>query len=160
MLNSTPEQVRRISKEQVKEYYSRCVGGNPDAPIAARPPEESIYELPLRSKPDKPKAYPVTRKIFDCWRDAYQLVDCPAELSRIKAWLESNAARRPARDMPRFVNTWLARAQDNAVTKASRSPPFKTTNPTELNRQNFDKVRQIIRQRGAPAHEAKNAIFG
>ncbi|MDR2055429.1 MAG: helix-turn-helix domain-containing protein [Desulfovibrio sp.] len=103
---------KRESKREPNKKSFRCVGENADTTAAAPP----AYELPLRSKSgEKPKSFPVTKEIFDCWQEAYPLVDCRAELPKIKAWLVSNPAKRPASDMPRFVNSWLRREQNRGA---------------------------------------------
>ena len=45
------------------------------------------------------------------WQHAYPEVDVFAELNVMAVWLESNEPRRKTeRGMPRFVNSWLSRA--------------------------------------------------
>ena len=45
------------------------------------------------------------------WQHAYPEVDIFAELNVMAAWLESNEPRRKTvKGMPRFVNSWLSRA--------------------------------------------------
>jgi hypothetical protein len=45
------------------------------------------------------------------WQHAYPEVDIFAELNVMAAWLDSNEPRRKnVKGMPRFVNSWLSRA--------------------------------------------------
>ena len=45
------------------------------------------------------------------WQHAYPEVDIFAELNVMAAWLDSNEPRRKTvKGMPRFVNSWLSRA--------------------------------------------------
>jgi hypothetical protein len=48
------------------------------------------------------------------WPRSYPGVDIPQEFARMRAWLISNPKKgKTAKGMARFVNNWLANAQDN-----------------------------------------------
>lgn len=50
---------------------------------------------------------------IELWRDTYQAVDVRQELKAMASWLDANPTRRKTkRGIKRFVNTWLAKAQD------------------------------------------------
>jgi hypothetical protein len=145
---TVPESKRESKREPNKKSF-RCVGENADSAATA----PLVYELPLRSKADEiPKTYAVTKEIFTCWQEAYPLVDCRAELPKIKAWLVSNPAKRPASDMPRFVNSWLKREQNNAASaeaKARASPPDSrpvATTQHQRDRQNQEDLALAVLQ--------------
>lgn len=47
------------------------------------------------------------------WQKAYQAVDVYQELNAMESWLDANPTRRKTkRGIKRFINSWLARAQD------------------------------------------------
>jgi len=47
------------------------------------------------------------------WQRAYQAVDVHQELSAMESWLDANPTRRKTKGgIKRFVNSWLARAQN------------------------------------------------
>lgn len=70
----------------------------------------------------KPKAYfDYDAKLFvnlgddliTAWAEAYPAIDVRAEITKAKVWLVSNPKNRKS-DIPKFLNNWLNRAQDNA----------------------------------------------
>ena len=47
------------------------------------------------------------------WQRAYKAVDVYQELAAMESWLDANPSRRKTKGgIKRFVNSWLARAQD------------------------------------------------
>lgn len=96
--------------------------GKNAAPVQTPPPVQSpAYQLPLRGKKDETKAFAVTQEHFDTWREAFPLVDVRHELKEIKSWLVSNPDKRPAKNMARFVNSWLGREQDKQASVQAKA---------------------------------------
>jgi len=60
------------------------------------------------------KEFPVMQEQIDVFKNAYPAVSIMAELNKMKAWLLSNK-KNQKKDVMRFVNNWLARAQDSAI---------------------------------------------
>jgi len=61
---------------------------------------------------------PTQEKVLD-WQRSYPAVDVYQELNAMHSWLEDNPTKRKTvRGMPRFCNSWLARAQQSG----GRSP--------------------------------------
>lgn len=59
---------------------------------------------------------------------AYPAIDCRAELAKMRVWLLTNPAnRKTAKGMPRFVNSWLSRAQDRAPARGTGGGPLSKT---------------------------------
>jgi hypothetical protein len=54
---------------------------------------------------------------YKVWCEAYPAVDVMGELKKMAAWLVSNPKNRKS-DYPRFINNWLAKAQDRAPRQA------------------------------------------
>ena len=51
---------------------------------------------------------------IDTWAELYPAVDIMQELRKMKGWLDSNPTKRKTkRGISRFINSWLARTQDN-----------------------------------------------
>jgi hypothetical protein len=54
------------------------------------------------------------------WENAYPSLDVNAQIRKAGAWCKSNAKRAPKSDYPRFLNSWLSRANENV----SNDDPF------------------------------------
>lgn len=64
----------------------------------------------------------VTQQQYDRWVETYPGVDVWQTLLRIRSWAENNPAKRKTlKGMPKFIDSWLAREQDNP--KPNPSPP-------------------------------------
>jgi hypothetical protein len=121
-------------------------------------PRETAYMLPLRSKAGDEKLFPVTEELFNTWVDAFPLVDVRSELKRIKAWLVSNPKKRPASDMPRFVDAWLGGKQNDKARQAARASPASSgwKSPAQLrlesNMQAGEEARDLLFGKTGDAH--------
>lgn len=82
--------------------------GNPPSPS----PSPSLYPaLPLDDGSD----FELTDDLAAELREAYPRIDLSAELKKMRAWLVSNpSGRKTRRGTPRFINSWLAKAQPAA----------------------------------------------
>ena len=77
--------------------------------------------------------YGVTDRQIARWAELYPAVDIMQELRRMCGWLEANPTRRKtSRGIPRFINTWLSKAQDKGGGKTynnnSAAAPLKRVN--------------------------------
>ncbi len=113
----------------------------PEASASANPEAEDIAASAACSESAKRRSKPATvetvGKPFDCagklnsdgtlpqWsmplamyeqlQIAYPAVPVDAELRKVKAWLAANPTKKKtAKGMPRFINSWFSRAQDDA----------------------------------------------
>lgn len=60
------------------------------------------------------KLFHVKQSFIDQIRELYPGVDIMTELRKMKAWLITNRTKRKTqRGLPRFINTWLSKAQDD-----------------------------------------------
>ena len=74
--------------------------------------DNSIYDVPL----DK----------IDIWKNTYPAVDVEQELRKMVAWSHSNPTRRKTRrGVNRFINSWLAREQEQAQTDEEYYAPYR-----------------------------------
>ena len=65
------------------------------------------------------------------WEKAYPAIDVYQELNAMESWLDANPTRRKTpKGIKRFVNSWLARAQDKGGSPQVRS---KTTSSKYIN---------------------------
>jgi hypothetical protein len=75
-------------------------------------------ELSASGKKKKPEfangKWQVTEEQMSAWKDAYGAVDIEGELKKAAAWIVSNPHLAPKKEYGRFMNTWLARAQDRS----------------------------------------------
>lgn len=60
--------------------------------------------------------YPIYESHIEKWTGLYPAVDVRQELRSMSAWCESNPQKRKTKSgVLRFVNSWLSRAQQNAI---------------------------------------------
>ena len=80
------------------------------------------------------------------WQKAYPAVDVHAELSKMESWLDANPKKRKTQaGIKRFINSWLARAQDQGG-----SSPFKSNKAQSIRqRSNLDDLTDITWLQGA-----------
>lgn len=92
--------------------------------------EPAVISLPLNDGTE----YPLTQRDADEYAALYPAVDIPQELRAIRGWLLNNERRRKTRaGIRRFVNNWLARAQDRGNPRnLSSSPPGYSNNPYRM----------------------------
>ena len=109
---------------------------NPEKPEKQKPakPEQpectepAVISLPLNDGSE----YPLTQRDAEEYAALYPAVDVPQELRAIRGWLLNNEKRRKTKaGIRRFVNSWLARAQDRGNFCAS-SPPRPGNNPYRM----------------------------
>jgi hypothetical protein len=59
------------------------------------------------------KSWPIYQAKVDEWQESYPGVDVMAELRKIRQWAIDNRRKRKTFDgMPRFINSWLSKSQD------------------------------------------------
>ena len=56
----------------------------------------------------------ITEEQMNSWKAAYGAVDIDGELKKAAAWIVSNPLLAPAKQVSRFLNTWLARQQNQS----------------------------------------------
>jgi len=73
-----------------------------------------VFDLPLANK----TVFEVPGELYEECVSAYPGVSVMAELAKMRVWLITNPKKGKTRaGMPRFINTWLGRAQDDASKK-------------------------------------------
>ena len=81
------------------------------------------------------------------WQKAYPAIDVYQELNAMESWLDANPTKRKTpRGIKRFVNSWLARAQDKGG-----SPHVKAKTTSSKNMSIEDKLADVswIQHEGA-----------
>ena len=80
------------------------------------------------------------------WQKTYPAVDVFLELAKMESWLDANPTKRKtSKGIKRFVNSWLARAQDKGG-----SSPIKIDCPKTIRqRSNLDDLTDISWLEGA-----------
>lgn len=122
----------RSKRQQLSALVSRgqpsSAHGDGDGDGDGKPPAQSRKPATLRPIGDDEmptingNGWKPTPAELATWIGAYPAVSVPSTLKQIKAWLVSNPTRRKTyRGMPRFVNSWLGREQDQP--RASIPPP-------------------------------------
>src|SRR3990167_2679470 len=56
----------------------------------------------------------ITEEQMNAWKAAYGAVDIESELKKAAAWIVSNPHLAPAKQVSRFLNTWLAHQQNQS----------------------------------------------
>lgn len=88
---------------------------NPDSP----PQGPAVFTLPLNDGTE----HRVTQADFDKYESLYPAVDVMQELRKMAGWLDSNPKNRKTKNgIRRFINSWLARAQDSAKANNGNRP--------------------------------------
>jgi len=89
---------------------------------------ETISTLPaIKCPKGHEKGFNVYEKDIEKWQQVYIGVDVKHELEKMRLWLESNPkSRKTYNGMPKFINNWLSRAQDQA-SKFNRNNQAPTT---------------------------------
>jgi hypothetical protein len=131
ILANPREELLRKGREGKGEDMER--GGDP-----------AILQLPCAGR----KAYGVSQKQIDRWKELYPAVDVMQELRGMVAWLEASPKRQKTADgAPRFCASWLGRAQDqpkrNGVAVVSTEPKLKTRYELNLEEQRADKEQAL-----------------
>ena len=109
-----------------------------------------VIELILNDK----SLYPITQSNIDEWAEVYPAVDIIQELKKMKGWCNSNPTKRKTkRGILRFINSWLARKQDESSTYKpminvnefqSKEISLVTEKPSD---EEFARLRQEIEER-------------
>lgn len=105
------------NREDTKNPTDSCAEReNPDSP----PQEPAVFTLPLNDGTE----HQVTKADYDRYASLYPAVDVMQELRKMAGWLDGNPKNRKTKSgIKRFVNSWLARAQDKAGSDKSRDRP-------------------------------------
>jgi uncharacterized protein YdaU (DUF1376 family) len=85
----------------------------PKTQISVEPQSVSqpVVEVPVLGG----KVYGVSQELVNEWSKAYPAVDVQAELQKMRVWAMSNPnMQKTSNGIPRFVNAWLSKAQNEA----------------------------------------------
>ncbi len=112
--------------------------------------EQPIITITLNDKSE----YPIYQKMIDEYKELYPAVDIIQELKKMKGWCNSNPTKRKTkRGILRFINSWLARKQDESSTYKpminvnefqSKEISLVTEKPSD---EEFARLRQEIEKR-------------
>ena len=115
-----PMQAREGEREE--ELEGECAEDS--EPSEGDASEQAIFEFPsglIAAGNGHPFVVRLSR--HDRYVAAYPAVNCLTEYAKMASWLESNPARRKTlRGLPRFINSWLGRAQDRRPTQPDGPP--------------------------------------
>lgn len=81
--------------------------------------------------------FPITENHVKTFSDAYPAVDVVSELRKMKAWIIANRSRQK-KDILRFANNWLSRAQDDSVKVPRGNQNDKPSQRTLGNKERWD----------------------
>jgi hypothetical protein len=94
----------------------------------------TVFDLPLIGG----KEYGVPQTLYDEYVKAFPGVSVMAEFGKMRVWLLSNPTRmKTPTGMPRFMNTWLAKEQNNQPHgHAAKPKPVRIEMPSMFERNN------------------------
>ena len=122
----TPDTYTNTETHLENIHISCAERENPDSP----PQEPSVFTLPLNDGTE----HQVTKADYDRYASLYPAVDVMQELRKMAGWLDGNPKNRKTKSgIRRFINSWLARAQDQGSAKKRSDTPG---NPFGLDRRN------------------------
>ena len=117
--DDAPETERERETEEEKET---------DLSIEPQSVSPPVIEIPLVGS----KEYSVSQQMVDEWQKAYPGISVNGELQKMRAWSLSNPAKRKTPGgIARFINAWLAKAQD----QFGKVPNQSLTNQASRNAQ-------------------------
>ena len=117
----------KVSKGKVSK---ECICAEPE-PTHAPP----VISLLLNDK----SLHDVYQSEIDGWKELYPAVDILQELKKMKGWLDSNPTKRKTkRGISRFINSWLARAQDSGGNKVQKQGKKNSFNDFPQREYDFD----------------------
>jgi hypothetical protein len=105
----------RTDTEQIQTRTEKSL-----ASTSSEVPAAGVFELPLIKEGCE---WPVPEKLFHELVKAYPGVSVMAEFGKMRAWLVSNPRnRKTPNGLPRFINTWLSRAQNRPHGEINAKP--------------------------------------
>ena len=111
----------RSSRGRQKKQITTC-------PEAAPPGPPPVVSIPCVGK--HLHEYGVTQAQVASWAVAYPGVNVPGELEKARVWCEANPTKRKTHGgVPRFLVSWLNRAQDRPSSQPSLRLAASTTIP-------------------------------
>ena len=116
-----------IDTDREKNPSDSCAEPEKPAPTPDKP---AVFSLELNDG----SMHSITRADFEKYVSLYPAVDVMQELRKMAGWLDGNPTRRKTKSgVKRFINSWLARAQDQGSAKKRSDTPG---NPFGLDRRN------------------------
>lgn len=114
-----PSDVQREREREREREKEEDLAGSAVALPAGSP---VVASLPCVG--EGPATFEVTEAHVGEWSKAYPGIDVLCEVRKAKAWLEANHTRRKThRGSPRFLVSWLNRAQDRPSPQQGHTPP-------------------------------------
>ena len=103
----------RLGKDRLGKVSIDIMPGAETTPAQPEPQKSSspvVITITLNDKTE----FEVTEDDVAEWKDLYQAVDIMQELRKMKGWSDANPSKRKTRKgIKRFINSWLAKEQDN-----------------------------------------------
>lgn len=129
---SDPPPVSQPTPSQHQHQANTKPNKNSSAEMNSAP---VVISLPLNDGTE----YPISEQSVSEWKKLYLAVDVMQELRKMRGWLIGSPKRRKTKSgIGKFINAWLARAQDEPKAAAGFTPPASSRGPdaaAELDRQ-------------------------
>lgn len=140
-----------IDKDSINTICSEPKDSEPNKTV-----ELSGILIPLNNK----TFYDVPLEDITLWRDTYPAVDIEGELRRMIAWLNSNPTKRKtSRGVRRFINSWLARTQDNGGSRTQKGEKATSGNNAYDTDAEWNRIKGILKETGTDTDRRQDAPF-
>jgi hypothetical protein len=127
----TPEQADNIEPDELVKVQSAEEPAEKIIAVAEPRPKPETKELPVAEIPlNDNSVYGVTREEVEEYTTLYPAVDVLQELRNMRGWSLSNPQKRKTRSgVKKFINSWLARAQNEGGSNLRSVPKSIPINP-------------------------------
>lgn len=120
--NSPPEEKRRELEEEVEVKENVCTQ-HPEAGVAV-PDAVPLMMFPVVAPDGQPKEWALYADKVADYQATYPGIDAEAEARKARQWcIDNQSKRKTASGMPRFLNSWMVRAQNDSGSRGVKSPP-------------------------------------
>lgn len=127
-----------VSKDKESKENTFCAES--EEPPHAHP----VISLMLNNK----TLHYVFESDIDNWKELYPAVDIMQELRKMKGWLDSNPTKRKtSRGINRFINSWLAKAQDNGGSRTNQSGGIYNGQTEQMLENHYNMVSEWARKK-------------
>lgn len=111
--------VNKSKLNEIKEEQTKAISACSDAPAPiAQEASPVVAQMILNDK----SIHQVSEADVKHYKELYPNADVESELRKMQGWLESNPTKRKtASGVERFINAWLAKAQDTRRANSSQS---------------------------------------
>jgi hypothetical protein len=142
------DQGKDLGKDQDEDlFYKSC----PESESTES--GQKVISLILNDK----SFHDVYQKDIDKWTELYPAVDIIQELRKMVGWLDSNPTKRKTkRGISRFINNWLASAQDKGGNQNQKYAGQYQSQTSQMLDQSYEMMSEWARKKEMEEHDNDN----